>query len=144
MNKTTMAELMTFTEYVKQHIEDEIWNYEGQSVYGCDLAYKLTETINADGTATYNTAEAKDYIHEWWNEAGEYWEYENFEFGEHRWNPFDNPEAYMVCMIIAGVESAVCRCSVVEENWNDEFELTTEVIEQIVEYVNNGVGTIEF
>ena len=124
-----------FSDYCRDTIIDALDSYEGQDVYTCDLAYTLTETMNADGTCTYSSAEAKDYIKEWWDEAGEYWEYENDNFGEHRWNPFDDPEAFMVCMVIEGVASMLSQCATIDENWNDSIELTAEIIEKIKEEV---------
>ncbi len=124
-----------FSDYCRDTIIDALDSYEGQTVYSCDLAYTLTERMNADGTCTYSRAEAKDYIKEWWDEAGEYWEYENGNFGEHRWNPFDDPEAFMVCMVIGGVASMLSQCATIDESWNDEIELTADIIEKIKEEV---------
>jgi hypothetical protein len=53
-------------------------------------------------------------------------------YGE-RSNPFENPEAYMVRMVICGIDYLLNRCEVVVESWNDELELTPEVIETIKE-----------
>lgn len=124
-----------FTDYCRDTIIDALESYEGQDVYPCDLAYTLTECMNANGTCTFSRAEAKDYIKEWWDEAGEYWEYENDNFGEHRWNPFNDPEAFMVCMVIEGVASMLSQCETIDESWNDEIKLTAETIGKIKEEV---------
>ena len=58
-----------FTDYCRDTIIDALDSYEGQDVYPCDLAYTLTECMNANGTCTFSSAEAKDYIKEWWDEA---------------------------------------------------------------------------
>lgn len=125
----------SYTEYCKNVILDNLDYWEGQTVDLCDLGWKLTETMNVNGSCTFSRQKALDYIHEWWDAAGDYWEYENFEFGEHFHNPFDDPEAYMVSMVIAGVNALLSECDVVREGWNTCVELTEERIEKIREEV---------
>lgn len=132
----------SFKDYCKNYILDHIDGYEGQSHYGCDFAYTLTGEPNVEGTLTYSTYEAKEYLREWWDECGEYWDYEKDNFGENIHNPFDNPEAYMVCMVIEGVNAILANEPHIEESWNDELELTKEVIEDIKKYVEEFDGEI--
>lgn len=127
--------MKTLLEYCKDYILDHVEDYEGTTHYACDFPYTLTEGPNMDGTLTYSTAEAKDYLREWWWDCGEYWKYEKFNFGENLHNPFDNPEVYMVCMVIEGCYRILSECPVIEENWNDKIEITDEVIKQIKAYV---------
>lgn len=126
-----------FVNYCKDYILDNIEGYEGQSVYGSEFGYTLTEGANCDGSLTYSREEAKHYLKEWWDEAAAYWEYEKLNFGEVTHNPFDNPEAYMVCMVIEGVNAILSEQEDISENWNDEFVLTKEISERIKEYVKN-------
>lgn len=127
-----------FITYCKQYIYDHIDEYRGQKVYPCDLGFTLTEGPNCDGTLTYSTTDAKDYLREWWDEAADYYDYERANFGTGGHNPFENPEAYMVCMVIEGVraliDSALCEIGGID--WNDKLELTSDLIEQICEKVN--------
>ena len=125
----------SFVDYCKAYIIEHIDGYEGQSHYACDLSSIITEGPNVDGTMTYSTYEAKEYLREWWDEAGEYWQYEKDNFGENLHNPFENPEAYMVCMVIEGCSSILSRCPDLEDNWNEEIELTAEIIQNIKEFV---------
>lgn len=125
----------SFNEYCKNYILENLGNYEGQSVYGSEVGYTITQSPNVDGTLTYSNHEAIEYLREWWYDAGEYWEYEKDNFGENLHNPFENPEAYMVCMVIEGVNSILSDCPIVEENWNDKFELTEDAIASIKEFV---------
>ena len=60
-----------FKDYCKNYILDHIDGYEGQSHYGCDFAYTLTEAPNVDGSLTYSTRDAIEYLREWWYECGE-------------------------------------------------------------------------
>lgn len=132
----------SFKDYCKNYILDHIDEFAGQSHYGCDFAYTLAEGPNIDGTLTYSTHNAIEYLREWWYECGEYWDYEKDNFGENIHNPFDNPEAYMVCMVIEGVAAILANEPHIEESWNDKLELTKEVIEDIKEYVEEFDGEI--
>ena len=123
-----------FIPFCKQHILDHIDGYEGQSHYGCDLGSYLTEGMNADGTFTYSTAKARELLQAWWDDADDFSEYEEFEFGQ-RSNPFENVEAFLVRMVIEGVNGLMGKLPIIDEHWNDELELTPEVIETIKEQV---------
>ena len=127
----------TFIDYCKQYIYDHIDDYRGQKVYPCDLGYTLTEGPNCNGTLTYDRREAEDYLKEWWDDASDYFDYEVLNFGQGR-NPFNNPEAYMVCMVIEGVAALISQAfdQIEGVDWNEKVELTGDLIEQITEKVN--------
>lgn len=133
-NGNNATEIKSFIEFCKAQVIDNLADYEGQDVYACDLAYTLTERMNADGTFTYNRAEAKEYIKEWWDTAADYSDYEEFNFGK-RSNPFENPEAFTVCMVINGVSGLLAKCAIIDEKWNDRIELTAENIATIKEQI---------
>ena len=122
--------LETLTDYCKNFIADHLENYYNQSIYGCDLGYTITEGINVDGSCTYSTYKAKEYIKFWWDEAADYFQYEKDSFGENLHNPFENPESYMVCMVIEGVNSLLSQSSFIDDNWNNEIELTEKNIKK--------------
>ena len=128
----------TFIDYCKQYIYDHIDEYRGQKVYPCDLGFTLTESPNCNGTLTYSREEAKEYLREWWDEADDYYEYERNNFGTGGHNPFANPEAYMVCMVIEGVDALISQAfdRIEGADWNEMVELTGDLIEQITEKVN--------
>ena len=132
----------SFVQYCKDYILNHIDDFEGTSEYGCDWSYTLTESPNVDGTLTYSAYDASQYLKEWWDECGEFWEYEKDNFGEHMHNPFDEPEAYMVCMVIEGVSAILSYEPHIEESWNESLELTADVISAIKEYVEEWSGNI--
>lgn len=138
-----MEELKSYVEYVKDFIVDNLPEYEGKEVYACDLAYTITEGINVDGSATYSRQKAVDYIKEWFDEAAEVYQYQVENYGQASQNPFENPEAWMVCMIIEGVSAVFSQCTVIDDNWNNEIELTEEIIKTILEEVQE-VEEIQF
>lgn len=129
-----------FVDYCKDYLIEHIDGYEGQTHYLCDFGYTLTEGPNADGTLTYGREAAMRYIWEWWWEAADYFEYEKLYFGENLHNPFENPEAYMVCMVVEGVYSLWSRAIDelgMDDQWSDEVELTPDLIAKIKECVED-------
>lgn len=127
---------MKFIDYCKEHIADKIYDFVGSIYYGADFAYELTQTENVNGTLTFSAEESRNLISKYWDDAGEYWAYERINFGQHQHNPFDEPEAYFVCMVIQGVNSILGQTDVIQNLWNEQFELTNELADIIVEQVN--------
>jgi hypothetical protein len=58
-------------------------------------------------------------------------------FGENTHNPFSEPEAYMVCMVIEGCNAILSKVPFIEENWNEEIELDSERIDEIKKFVED-------
>lgn len=117
-----------------KRIIDKLYDYEDVKVYGADLAYTLFESENMDGTFTYNTYEAKEWIKQNFDEIGEVWEELKFQFGSEYlvdFNPFDNPEKFMVLVILESASYILGKCKTVEDNWNNEIVLTKENIKKI-------------
>ena len=133
-------EVPEFFDFCKNFILENIDEYEGNDVYACDFGITMTEAMNCDGTFTYSTEKAKEYLKKWWVDAGEYSDYEKFSFGE-RSNPFDNPERFTTGMVMEGVRIILSRCQFIDDKWNDKFELTEDVIatikEQLEEQTND-------
>lgn len=122
----------SFDDYCKDFIKDNLDGFIGRTVYACELANEITMGINVDGSATYSTYKAKEYLRAWWDEAADYFQYEKDNFGEHRWNPFENPEAYMVCMVIQGVEGLMAQVKEIYEAQDDQIEVTQELCDSII------------
>lgn len=115
-------------------IIDKLYDYEDTEVYGADLAYTLFESENIDGTFTYNTYEAKEWIKQNFDEIGEVWEELKFQFGSEYlmdFNPFDNPEKFMVLVILESASYILGQCKTVQNNWDNEMTLTKENIKKI-------------
>lgn len=132
----------TFEQYCKDFINDNLDGCIGTDVYGCDLSYILTEEINVNGTVTFSRQKAMEYIKEWFDEAAEVYNYQMENYGSVSHNPFENPEAWMVCMIIEGCSNLLSQCKCVDNIWNDEVELTEKLAEQIKDEIKD--ITIEF
>lgn len=126
--------MKNFNEFCKEYICDKLDEMEGVSVCACDLAYTLAESDNINGSITYNRAAALDYICEWWYDCSDYSDYEESNFGK-RSNPFAKPEVFMVRMVIEGISSILSQCEIIDENWDNEIELTSEIIKAIKEQI---------
>lgn len=126
-----------FNEFCRQTIADNLPEYVGTTVYMCNLGDILTETMNNDRTFTYNSKVSMDYLLDWWDNAAEYWDYEKQNFGEHCHNPFNNPEAYTICMVIEGVRSLLSQCKEADEAWDNEVELTQEIMNSILNQIES-------
>jgi hypothetical protein len=132
-----MTNLLSYSDYCKEFIKNRLQDLEGLSYYACDFASELTMGINVDGTATYSTYKAKEYLREWWDDCADYFQYEKDNFGQNLHNPFEAPEVFHVCMIIEGVSSLLSQCTVIDQNWDDKIEITKEVIDSISEEIEN-------
>ena len=143
MKNLENATRQKFCDYTKEFLLNQLEDYKGCKSYACELYILLTEGINADGSATYSTHEAKEYIKEWFEEAGEYYEYAKMNFGEVFINPFENPEAFQVEMISQGVSSLLSQVETISDNWNEEIEITEELIKEIKDHIST-IDEIEF
>ena len=119
---------------LKNYIIDEtIWNLkerEGETVYACDLAYTVFESANVDGSYTDSTYEAVKWIKKYFDSLGEIVE-EMQGQGLNAPNPFDEPEKFQVCVLLEGAQYLLSKCETVDENWNEEIELTPKTIRKI-------------
>ena len=132
-----MERKKNYVAYCKAHAIRELEEIKGEdrSAYACDLGCDLTEEINCNGTATFNTYLAKEYIRFWWDEAGDVIEYQKFNYGKILWNPFEDPEAFHVCMIIEGVRTLLARCPFIDEHWNEKITLDRKTINKIIQEI---------
>ena len=106
----------------------------GRSVCGSDLAFTLLECENIDGSITYSTYKAKEWIKKHFDELGEVVErmQEEWEYNAGA-DIFDNPEKFMVSVYL-WVASEICgTLETVNEFWNDEKELTEDLNEKILD-----------
>jgi hypothetical protein len=123
---------------VAGRIADKLSENEGRSIYGADLAFTLFECENIDGSITYSTYKAKEWIKKHFDELGEVvermqseWEYNAGA------DIFDNPEKFMVSVYL-WIASEICgTLETVSEFWNDSEELTAELNEKITEELEN-------
>ena len=111
---------------------EHLQEMEGQVVYGCDLAFKLFENENVTGSYTCNAYKSRQWIKEYWDELGEVVEDYEFNYGELPTNPFKNSEVFQMQIILHMASSLITESNYISENWDNNIELTADVIKTIV------------
>lgn len=129
-----MENFKDFAELTKRELKNMLYDYIGTPTYAGDLPFLLFESYNADGTFTYSTAESVELIKKYFNDFGEIVERIKEE-GLDVINPFDNPKAFVVQMLLEEANKLLFDCETVEElnNEGDEFELTEELAKKIAD-----------
>lgn len=136
--KDFFARLARDTEYsldtlvwAWDHIADWLDDHEGEGVdaYGADLGFEITLNENNDGFVddpyTYN---AKEWIKGHFDDCAVYWEYEKFNYGENKTNPFDEPVTYKLLIYINVVRDIIASLPYIDDHWDDNITLTPDVI----------------
>ena len=122
--------MKTLRNYI---IDETIYNLkerEGETVCACDLAYTVFESANVDGSYTYSTYKATQWVKKYFDSLGEIVD-ELKSNGIDAPNPFDEPEKFQVCILLEGAQYLLSQCETIDENWNDEIELTPKIIRKI-------------
>ena len=127
--------MATIKEFVADVLMDKLDEYEGTSSYGADLAFYLLQQYNVDGSYTYSTYEAKQWVQEHFDELADIVN-DMTEEGIPPCNVFDNPECFMVQIMLYVAGELLGQCDTVNEFWNEEQELTKEIIAKIKEELN--------
>lgn len=133
-----------WTKFIKNYLIESIENYEGATVYGCDLAYLLTESENANGSFFCSTYKTKQHLKKFDEVCGEFVEYYFDNFGEHPANFFTEPEKFHVQMVIISSDMLIgslpiFRTSPQDETscdlWNEKFTLDKKMINKIKQQI---------
>ena len=130
-----------FITDLKADIVSRLSDYEGQSIYACDLGMTLFEGENANGSVFCNSYKTKEFIKENFDLFGELIEYWSDNFGE-TLNPFLEPEKCHVILLIESAQSILAGCKLVDEKWNDKITLTPAVIKKLTKQVMDFDGDL--
>lgn len=138
-----------WTTFIKRHLIESIENHEGSNVYGCDLAYLLTESVNADGTYFYSADKTKQHLKKFDEVCGEFVEYYFDNFGEYPANHFIEPEKFHVQMIIISSEILIGSLPIFKSSsgegndlWNEQITLDKKMINKIKRQIREFDETI--
>ena len=115
-------------KWIIEEMIEHLQEMEGQVVYGCDLAFKLFENENVNGSYTCSSYEASKWIKDNWFDLCEVVEEYEYEFGEYPDNCWINPERFQVQIILYMASSLVAKSDYINKHWNEEIEFTKEVI----------------
>jgi hypothetical protein len=146
----SVESLESFAEYCRNHIADHLEMVEGKKYSSSwDLAYDLTQDGNMNGSLTFSTYKAEQYIKTWFENVGVFLdEYKN-EYGEMpTHNPFNDQELFHCLMVIHGVAIILSQVDFI--NADQDIEITKENAERIkqeaekffplFDYVENNQG----
>ena len=131
--------MKSFVEYCKDYITFGLPDCYGAEWYGADVAFYLTELDNNKG-GMESEAVSKEYIKTWWDDCASFYEYYKNNYGAEdaaKLNVFENASRFMFIMVLEGIEYILSGVSIINENWNDELEITDDVIETILTEVDN-------
>ena len=125
---------MSLANFMVDVLCDKLDEYEGSGalMYGADMGYGLLEEENVNGSYTFDAMEAINWIGEHFEEVREIVAEIEFSMGaESVPNPFLEPERFMVVVMLETSSMLCSQCALIDENWNNEFELTDEAIATI-------------
>lgn len=122
--------------YVIDLLLDNLDSYEDTKTYGSELHYKLLEGYDVDGSITYNTYEAEEWMKNYWEEIGDVLEEITFEMGSDYTSKialdmFRSPERAMVAIVFEAASDIISDLEFCKEYWNDEVILTDKNIKII-------------
>ena len=120
----------TFTSELIETIISRLNDYKGTINYMCDLSSILFESENKDCTVLYNTYRTKEFIKENFDLFGQLVEYAKDNMGI-TLNPFNEPEKAHVWLLLEASQYLLSQCKTVDKFWNDEKELTPNLIKQL-------------
>jgi len=122
----------TLKNFVIDAMIDELNEMEDREIYGADLGYEIFEEANCNGSYTCDAQEAKEFIKDYYEDIGDVVESIEFNLGKGSvCNCFNEPEKFQVQIMLEMSSSLIAQVSIVDDNWNNEFTLTKEVIEKI-------------
>lgn len=136
----------SFEEYIDGYISDELDGQLVQSgiteVYGCDLASRLTECDNVNGSVFCSTYKAEEFIKRFWNEAEDTLDYLSHDLGlSHeeiidRFDPLYHAEAFQFCMVDKAVQERLGNSDFLQKHWNEQIALD----DMAVAYIKADLG----
>jgi hypothetical protein len=125
-----MEQLENYIDYARNYIIDRLEDFKGETYPDAwELSNALTESDNISGSMTYSTYQAKEYIKNWYFQAGVFIEQYEDEIGEKpKHNPFTSPELFHCLMVIWGVNHLLTYINICD---GEEITLDDETIERI-------------
>ena len=104
---------------VLERMIDHLDDLEGRDGYVSELAFTLFEAENIDGSMTYNTYKAEQWIAEHFHDLGDVVEDMSVAW-DITPNPFNNPEAFMVQVVIYIAEQLVYESAYLQRGRDEE------------------------
>lgn len=130
------------TNYVIDLLVRKLEDYEDTKVYACDLAYTLLEQYNVDGSITYNTFNAIEWLKNNIRDIYDFLPTIKFEYGDEFYaklciDILENPEKAMVIICLEKANEIMVNLDFIKENWDNEIVLNKENINIIKKELEN-------
>lgn len=117
--------------FVASVLMDKLDDYVCKTVYVQDLAYKLLEDENINGSYFCNTYKSTLWIKKHFEDLGDIVEEYEDTFGESPASPFKEPEIFMVQIMLNVADSIINDTKFISNFEDDEIELTQEVVDAL-------------
>lgn len=114
-----MKTLNALERDVLERMIDALEGMEGRDGYVSDLAFTLFESENIDGTMTYSTYKAEQWIAAHFHDLADVVEDIAVDWGVTP-NPFSNPEVFMLQVVLFLAESLVYKSDYLRRGRDDE------------------------
>lgn len=133
------------TNYVIDLLIRKLEDYEDMSIYGCDMAYTLLEEYNVDGSITYNTCEAIEWLKDNIQDIYDFLPTIKFMYDDEFYaklciDILDSPEKAMVIICLEKANEILSNLDYIQDNWNNEIVLDKKTIEIIKEELEKQKG----
>ena len=125
----------TFYTDLRNIIIEKLNDCKDIDVCGADLAYTLFENENANGSVLYSTSLTKEFIKNNFDLFAYFSEHYTNNF-EESLNIFAEPEKAHVILLLEATQMVLGKLETINEFWNDEKELTEELIYKIAKELN--------
>ena len=131
--------------YVIDLLIRKLEDYEDMSIYGCDMAYTLLEQYNVDGSITYNTCEAIEWLKDNIQDIYDFlptikFTYDNNFYASLCIDILDRPEKAMTIICLEKANEILSSLKFINDNWDNEIVLNSENIniikKELKEYEN--------
>ena len=136
--------------YIVDLLIRKLEDYEDMSIYGCDMAYTLLEQYNVDGSITYNTYEAIEWLKDNMQDIYDFLPtiktmydndfYDNEFYAKLCIDILDSPEKAMVIIVLEKANDILSSLKFINDNWDNEIVLNSENIniikKELKEYEN--------
>ena len=132
----------TIENEIKSYLIDNLNDYKGGTYYASELAYKLTEGENINGSVYCNAYKTKELIKDNFDLFGDFVRYYENELGE-TLNPLLEPEKAHVCFLIESCSQILQSCKLINDKWDNKIELTDKNIKTLIKQIKQ-FGTLEF
>lgn len=133
------------TNYVINLLIRKLEDYEDMYTYGCNVAYTLLEQYNVDGSITYNTFNAIEWLKDNIQDIYDFLPTIKFMYDDEFYaklciDILENPEKAMVIICLEKANEIMSSLEFINDNWDNEIVLNKENIniikKELKEYEN--------